>query len=112
MRAVPSAILQNLNTQISLKSQSAVGAKRSFSDKALKDLNGRHAVSQAWAPDVGVLSAAWNSGGGIGRAGLLASGMACGLARVDVLVDGRWRPGVGRTRAQLVERLREKKIFL
>jgi len=106
------ALSQSLNTQISLRNEAAVGATSSFSDKALEDLNARRASSQAWSPDVGVLSVAWNSSCGIGRAGLLASGTACGLARIDVMVDGQWRPGVGRTREGLRERLRAKEIFL
>lgn len=44
----------------------------------------------AWEPEIGVLCARWNSANGIGRAGLLASGMACGLVRID-FVEGHWK---------------------
>ncbi|TRM55617.1 WD40-repeat-containing domain protein [Schizophyllum amplum] len=43
----------------------------------------------AWPPEVGVHKVAWNSGNGLGRAGMLASATASGLCRVDLLW-GRW----------------------
>lgn len=46
----------------------------------------------SWSPEVAVLCTEWNSSCGLGRAGMLASGMACGFARVDML-EGRWRGG-------------------
>jgi transcription factor C subunit 6 len=41
----------------------------------------------AWPYEVGVHRAAWNSGSGIQSSPLLASGMFCGLCRID------WLPG-------------------
>ncbi|KAK4689340.1 transcription factor C subunit 6, partial [Tremellales sp. Uapishka_1] len=38
-----------------------------------------------WLPQVGIHCVCWQSGGGIGRAGLLVSGGASGLARVDFM---------------------------
>lgn len=43
----------------------------------------------AWPVNIGVLQAAWHSGGGLGAASLLASSTASGLCRVDYL-PGRW----------------------
>lgn len=63
-------------------------AKRPAETNAIRDL------TPAWSPDVGVLCATWNSGCGIGRAALLASGMACGLARVD-FIKGEWKEPLG-----------------
>lgn len=37
----------------------------------------------AWLPEVGVHKVSWNSSNGLRNAGWLASGMACGLARVE-----------------------------
>ncbi len=36
-----------------------------------------------WSPPVGIHRVSWHNGGGIGRAGLLASGTASGLGRID-----------------------------
>ena len=43
----------------------------------------------AWPTQVGVHKVAWNCGNGLEAAGLLASGTASGLGRVDFL-EGRW----------------------
>ena len=45
-----------------------------------------------WSPHVGVHCVSWQNGGGIGRAGLLASGTASGQGRVDV-IEGRFFKG-------------------
>ncbi len=49
-----------------------------------------------WSPHVAVHRVAWHNGGGIGRAGMVASGTASGLGRVDIIkgrfVDGK-HPG-------------------
>lgn len=47
----------------------------------------------AWPASVSVTKVAWNEGGGLAGAGLLASGTASGLCRVDWLGSGgqgRW----------------------
>lgn len=44
----------------------------------------------AWPANVSVTKVAWNQGGGLGGAGLLASATMSGLCRVDWLADGRW----------------------
>lgn len=103
--------LQNLNIEKKFKSRSVAGTK-TFSDKSLADLNARRMTSSAWAPEIGVLCASWNSTCGIGRAGLLASGMACGLARLDVMVDGRWKVAPGGSRAELVGVHRSKDVYV
>jgi transcription factor C subunit 6 len=36
-----------------------------------------------WTPNVGVHKVTWNSMNGLRHAGWLASGMACGLARIE-----------------------------
>jgi transcription factor C subunit 6 len=41
----------------------------------------------AWPAEAGIHRVAWHSGSGLSTAPLLASGMACGLCRVD------WLPG-------------------
>lgn len=46
--------------------------------------------SVGWSPTVKVNKISWNSACGIGRAGLLASGTACGLGRIDFM-DGRFQ---------------------
>lgn len=43
----------------------------------------------AWPREVGVHCVVWNTGNGLASSGLLASGTASGLCRVDVLW-GRW----------------------
>ena len=45
-----------------------------------------------WPPHVGVHRVSWHNGGGIGRAGLLASATASGLGRIDV-IRGMFAPG-------------------
>ena len=42
-----------------------------------------------WHVQVGIHKTSWHNGGGIRRGGWLASGMACGLARVEFL-EGQW----------------------
>lgn len=49
-------------------------------------------LTPAFSPRIGVLAVSWCNGTGLGRAGLLATGMACGLARIDVC-DGQWKNG-------------------
>lgn len=51
--------------------------------------NGIPEPSALWHPTVGVNAVAWNSGCGLASAPWLASGMACGLVRVDYL-EGSW----------------------
>lgn len=51
--------------------------------------NGAPEPSALWHPSVGVNTVAWNSGCGLASAAWLASGMACGLVRVDYL-EGSW----------------------
>jgi transcription factor C subunit 6 len=46
----------------------------------------------AWPTQVGVHRVSWNSGNGFSAAGLLGSGTASGLGRVDWL-EGRWLMG-------------------
>jgi hypothetical protein len=43
------------------------------------------AFSTGWPPEISITCVRWQNGGGIGRAGLLASGSASGLCRVDFL---------------------------
>jgi transcription factor C subunit 6 len=45
-----------------------------------------------WPTQVGVHRVSWNSGNGLSAAGLLGSGTASGLGRVDCL-EGRWLTG-------------------
>ncbi|KAK8853096.1 hypothetical protein IAR55_003797 [Kwoniella newhampshirensis] len=47
----------------------------------------------AWSPHVGIHQVVWNNGGGLGKAGWVASGGASGLGRVE-WVEGRWRDGI------------------
>lgn len=55
-----------------------------------------------WPIEVGVHRVAWNSGGGMSRAPLLASGMACGLVRIDWLVGRFWRDRIPRVSIELM----------
>ncbi|KAF9532755.1 hypothetical protein CPB83DRAFT_806345 [Crepidotus variabilis] len=48
--------------------------------------------SSAWPQQVGVHCVVWNSGNGLNASGLLASGTASGLCRIDNL-EGRWARG-------------------
>jgi transcription factor C subunit 6 len=63
-----------------------------------EDLKERFEKGQAepsglWHPSVAVTAVSWNNGCGPGRAHMLASCTASGLARIDVL-EGRWMRGV------------------
>jgi len=42
-------------------------------------------ASAGWPPEISITSLQWNSAGGIGRAGQLASGSASGLCRLDFM---------------------------
>ena len=63
------------------------------SNSSQRSKKGKEAVppagTGAWTPNVGVVRVAWNTGGGLGAASLLASGTAAGLGRVDRL-EGIW----------------------
>jgi len=61
--------------------------------------------SGAWPKEVGVHRVAWNNGSGYNGASLLASGMACGLVRVEWL-EGRFY--AGRIPYQNIESLRQE----
>lgn len=61
--------------------------------------------SGAWPKEVGVHRVVWNTGSGYNCAPLLASGMACGLVRIDWL-EGRFH--AGRTPYQDIESLRHE----
>jgi transcription factor C subunit 6 len=68
----------------------AAGAKKISKHNAAVDPS--LAKTAAWAPEVGVHKVAWQNAGGLGMAGLLASGTASGLGRVDI-IRGRFRNG-------------------
>lgn len=51
-----------------------------------KSLTGGTRLNSAgWPPRAGITKLCWNSAGGIGRAGLLASGTGSGLTRIDMM---------------------------
>ena len=49
--------------------------------------------AQSWSPHVAVHRATWNEANGLAGAGWLATGMACGLVRVE-WITGTFKGGV------------------
>lgn len=63
----------------------------SLDDAGKREASGRDG-SGSWPTEVGVHRVVWNSGSGYNCASLLASGMACGLVRIDHL-EGMFHAG-------------------
>ncbi|KAF8316837.1 hypothetical protein DL93DRAFT_2056052 [Clavulina sp. PMI_390] len=61
-------------------------------DDAMKKEARTRDGSGSWPAEVGIHRVAWHNGGGYGCVGLLASGTASGLVRIDWL-EGRWLYG-------------------
>lgn len=49
-------------------------------------------TSVGWSPHIGILRTEWQCGTGIGNAGLLASGSASGLGRIDLFHERKTFP--------------------
>lgn len=85
---------QRTTVDVAKKLKKAGAAKEKDSDKGKGKGKGKGAgpgfenneISGAWSVEVGVLRAAWFPG--LEQARLLASGMACGLVRVDWVDKG------------------------
>ncbi|CDZ97545.1 WD40/YVTN repeat-like-containing domain [Phaffia rhodozyma] len=90
MRMLDNILPQNVSFTRTHDSKASVLPSLSVSSKPSSITNTVRPITSAWRPEIAVLSTSWNSGSGVGRSPLLASGMACGLARVDVMIEGRW----------------------
>lgn len=65
------------------------GAANNPKNFKLKNTANDERGTGVWPKGVGVQRVVWNSGNGLGGAGILASATGAGLCRVDVL-SGRW----------------------
>ena len=58
-------------------------------------------ASPVWPAEINITGLAWNNGNGIGRAGMLASGSASGLCRVDFMRGHKEEGKLGQFRRRM-----------
>jgi|ERR1700722_6675156 len=84
-------MLTNISVQ-ETNDKGTTAAKNKMKERETSDNGLSGASTGVWPQQAGIHRVVWNDGNGLAAAGLLASGTASGICRVDWL-QGRWMKG-------------------